>query len=218
MSRLLDHSTIFQLTDQFAPRSVDPSLDRAQGTIQRGADLCVTQFMLMEQQKSLTILGPQRAERPLDFFGQISGFRDLQGIVAQVVDQGSHRWLPHAHRQQRSAAIAGDGQQPGKELALLIPRAQAAEHSNQRFLCHVLGILSMPQHAITKAEYLAAVRVDQFDHGRLVAAQASTHQLKNVVGGQTVPQRSSKSAKREYRRIIPLVSRGPALGFERQSF
>ena len=58
----------------------------------------------------------------------------------------------------------------GRNSRCWIPGAQAPQDPNERFLRHVLGILAMPQHAIAKAEDLTAVVVDQFDHGRLVAA------------------------------------------------
>jgi hypothetical protein len=59
---------------------------------------------------------------------------------------------------------------------------QTTQRPHEALLRYILGILSMPQHAVAKTEYLTAVHVDQSQHCRLVAAQASIHQLTHVVG------------------------------------
>src|SRR6185437_13921522 len=107
-------------------------------------------------------------------------------------------------RLQAAAAIAGNRQQPRRELSPVVPVCQTSQRSSEGLLSHVLRILAVPKHAITKTEDLAPELVDKVSHGGLVPPQASPNQLAHFVGQlNTSAGRSSSRHKR-----IPREARG----------
>jgi hypothetical protein len=82
---------------------------------------------------------------------------------------------------ETAAAVSGDRQQPGPEVALDVEAGQIPQSARKRFLCHIFRILTVAQHAIAEPEDLAAKLVDKFSHGGLIPAQASPDQFENVL-------------------------------------
>jgi len=56
---------------ELPPRSVNPSLGRAQGATQRVCDLFVRQIMFMKQDKRLTVIWTDLSQPQLDLLVQV---------------------------------------------------------------------------------------------------------------------------------------------------
>jgi hypothetical protein len=130
----------------------------------------------------LSVFGSQRPQGKFYFLGQVASFTFFQRVVAQLLDHRGRRRPAHPHREQRPAAISGNGQEPWQERAAAVPGMQAPQSPHKTLLRDVFGILSMAQHAIAEAKYLPLMLLDQFHHGGLIAQQTSADQLTHVVG------------------------------------
>ncbi len=80
---------------------------------------------------------------------------------------------------QRFPAIANS---QGKNSPLPIPLHQAPQGPHERFLRHVFGILTMPQHAVTQAEHGPLMAIHQVHDRGLLARQAAVDQVTEFVG------------------------------------
>jgi hypothetical protein len=54
---------------------------------------------------------------------------------------------------------------------------QTAESSEESFLAHIFGIVTMAEHPQGQTKHGPAKPIDQFHHGQLLARQAPLHQM-----------------------------------------
>jgi hypothetical protein len=167
--------------DQGAAGSVDPGFDGTEGHIHSLGDLGVAQLLVMEQQKGLGVFGPQVSQREVNFLGQMVSGTVVGRVVGDELDHRLGNRTPPPGGQGRAAAIAGDRQEPGQEVALGIPTMQVFQYADERFLCGIFGILPLAKHAIAQAEDRPAEPLDERKHGGLVAGKTVPNQRVQVV-------------------------------------
>jgi hypothetical protein len=175
MGRLRQHFPLSELIDNLAARPVDPGLDCAQGATHRRGDILVTHFVLVKQDKRLSVFNSDVQQRPLDLFAQMAGGVAVVRLVGRLLGKGTGGGPATADGNQRPAAVAGDRQQPRHKLARPVPMGQAPQGPNKALLSHVLGVLPMTEHAITEAEDLTLEPIHKLDHGDLLARQTTVN-------------------------------------------
>jgi hypothetical protein len=167
--------------DQGATSAMDPGFDSAQGNIHRFGDLGVAQLLIVEQQKSLRIFGPEVGQCEVNFLGQLIGGPTVRRVIGDQLDHWLGKGTTATGRQGRATAIARNRQEPGHKISLGVPAMQVFQDADERFLGSVFGVLPLAQHAITEAKHGPAEPLDERKHGRLVTGQAVPHQRMQIV-------------------------------------
>jgi hypothetical protein len=176
-----DCAAAAEVIDQGAAGAVDPGFDGAQGHIHSLGDFGVTQLLIVEQQKGLGVFGPQVSQREVNFLGQMIGRSSVGRVVGDELDHRLGDRTPPPSGHGRAAAIAGNRQEPGQEVALRIPAMQVFQDPDERFLGGIFGVLPLAQHAITQAKHGPVEPLDERKHGSLVAGKTMPHQRVQVV-------------------------------------
>jgi len=172
---------VAELLDQLAAGAMDPGFYGAQGNVHRQGNFTIAQLTLVKQQKRLLIFGPQVGEGQSHFLGQMVGGLLIGTIVGQEFGGTSERWAAAAGSQGSAATVAGNRKEPGLKVALGIPTMQISQHADERFLRGILGVLPLTEHSITQAVNLTAKTLDERQHGRLIAGQATLDDASEVL-------------------------------------
>jgi len=79
------------------------------------------------------------------------------------------------------AAVHGDTQHPRPQRAFAIPPRQTAEHAEEDFLCHVLGVVTVGKQSLADGEDVRLETLDQLPASSRVVGQATADE--RGVGG-----------------------------------
>ena len=160
-----------QLVNQLTTRPMHPRFYRPHGTSHRLGNLPVTQFIFVKQNERLAIFGPDVGQSPLDFFGQMPQGLGRRRTILDLLDFAGTSRAAGPRRQQRSAAIPGDRQQPREKISLTVPAPQATQGTHKRLLGHVLRIFVLSQHPVAQGEDPRMKPPHQGHHGQAVSTE-----------------------------------------------
>jgi hypothetical protein len=93
--------------------------------------------------------------------------------------------LTDAFFKERSAAVSGDGEQPGSQRPLGIPPLQTSEGPQKGVLGNILRVLELAEHPIAQPEDRSLVPFDERAHARFIAGQTTPDQDGIVVVHET---------------------------------
>jgi hypothetical protein len=173
-------SATAECLDHFSASSMNPSLHGPQWAIECRADFGIAQLLLVKQQKRLPVFAPQTRQRSPQLLSQVPGRLVVGPMVREVLDQRRARRAAHPLRQMAAAAIAGDRQQPGQELAASVPPRKAFQRARKGFLSHVLRVLALAKHAIAQAEYLALEKISAEDLVLKIRGRRSSFSVREI--------------------------------------
>jgi len=172
MSGFRDRAALAQMVDQLASCAVNPRLNCAKRYVHRFRDFGITQLLLVKQYKRLSVIVPQPGQGQFDFLRKLVG----RLAVGRIIGNQFYVRLRHrptvAAGQSRPATVPRNRQQPRFEVTCRIPAMQVFENPHEGFLRRVFGVLTLAEHAVTKAKNLSFEPLDKRKHSPLVAGQA----------------------------------------------
>jgi hypothetical protein len=168
------NSATSKTLSQLPASPVQPRFDRPFGTAHHVRNFRATEVILIEQQKTKSVIVPQLADGVLQLIGKvprIAGTRS-DGLVNK---QRSPR-IPRPLLQSRATPIRGNREDPWFQRALRVPRLQAAKSPEKDVLRHVFRVFTLSQHPETKGENQRLEALDQFARSSLLAAETPLDQ------------------------------------------
>ncbi len=140
-----------QIICKFESGSVQPGFDRPGGALHDFGNFFVEQTLFMKQGEDQLVIGAETGNRSINLARQIVRVVQTRSVVRCVLaDLGNGKTL-RSGREERPTPIGGDPQQPGTDRPINIEAIDCLKGAKERFLGHVLGVLSLPQHSVAKA-------------------------------------------------------------------
>ena len=149
--RLVAGECVLELLAHGAPRPEDQRLDGGGAQVERRGDLGIAAAFELAQDERLPLVRREVAERAAKLGsgpGLLLGVGDLVELDLQA---------PRARREQATALVVGDRDQPVARLLHPLARADRAQRTHERRLHHVLGIRPGAQDDLRVLEHLVGV-------------------------------------------------------------
>jgi hypothetical protein len=176
MSWLLNHPSLGQSGHDFPTCAMHPRLDRPDWHTHHFANFVVAHLTMMKQIEHLSVFITQIAQCQVNFFSQQLSIPFEVRVVGDGQVKGMAGWLANPPRQLGAATIAGNGKQPRFELSRRVPTMQVFHHPNEGFLCAVLRILTLPEHAHAETKHRPLEPLHKIDLGGGTSRDAPTNE------------------------------------------
>ena len=183
------HPSLAQPAEHFEASAMQPGFDGADGALEGEGYVFVGLSLFVVKHKNGPILQAQIRDRRLNLahqFGAIVGSGARYGVL-QVVDRLRSSRSP---RHPGATAVDRDTHDPRPQRPTGIPASQAAKDTQEDFLCHILGVVSVVQKANAQSEHFCLKAGDEAFNRVGIAAEATLNQ------GYVVHGRSQGSPRR----------------------
>lgn len=189
---ILHETATPQVFQNIRSGAVQPCFHGSDRPVDSFGDLVIRLPLFVEENEDLAVILTEALQCYADTGCKFTAV--IRRLRSSRLYQIINRFRPPASLSQRgSAAIHRDSKHPWLQGPFRIPTPQASEDSRKDFLCDILGVLCVPQKAVTKTKDVILETFDEFPHRGRIAIAAASNEF--------------KIGRHAYRlRVIPAVS------------
>jgi hypothetical protein len=168
-----------KLFRQFLSRPKEPGFHGPFRASQNLTNFRQSQFTLMMQDKTGSVLFAERAEQLFHNVRQPLNLGNRRGLDVERLFRGTGKSpLPF---QMSSAAIRGNREYPRLQRTASIPSPQMPYRPEERDLRHIFRVVTMPQHPETEPKHTVFKPFNQFPNSLGISRETAANEFAFVV-------------------------------------